>query len=393
MFDPPHRPRARGCRAVAPIVLVLAGCGQPAAGPELAQRPLAAATPPPVSAPLTRLYTLTRTLSEPGDEPGIAWYEVDERTGALARLGRMPLANAQTLAAPTNGPYLHASTCKGSKRCEVQSFNLHPDGRPLATGSSVVLPGNAGAITAADRIGVALYDDSSTGYAAGLVTYTVDAGTGYLVRPATFGGRSAGYSHSPRMIQAFGLDSRGSRAYVCETGGQMVTHVLDGDPIVPLGRTSGNSDVAVAVLAPPGGRYLNVLSRSTEAKAGYLATFALDASGVPAFQGALASTFADPVGLAQDGTGRRVFLSAASGFETYSFDPQTGQSALVARLPLRDQEGPMVVDATGRFLYVSRRNHRDIAAFAIEPSGELRALGSQGPGGGDLVSVVVPARN
>lgn len=378
----------RTAPTVASLVALLLGlsCGSPASSPMAAS-----ASPPPTPAPTptppapTYLYTLWRQ----GGPAAVLAYRIERESGRLTQLGRLELREAHGLAAAPRGDLLHVDRCLQYKHCQVVSLRVGADGLPTLVAESEALSANIMSLRASASFAFARWDDSSTGYSAGIAAFRVDAGTGSLGPALHFARRGGRYSTS-RRLYAFGLGVDGSRAYVAESGGRLASYPVDASgPGEKTGESSGHPDRPLHVVPHPQGGFVYVLSEASDAAA--LTTYALEADGAPVFRASVPVGLREPRSLVLDPAGRWLWVSGRSGIEAFSVDAQSGVPDFVLANGIDRARGFMAVEPQGRFLYLVREDGSGLAAFRIDGlTGALGELGPQVPGDTDPVVLERP---
>ena len=256
-------------------------------------------------------------------------------------------------------------------------------GSPYSTGSGSVA-------LAADQAGRFLFVVNY--FSSDISAFTINSTTGVLTPVAAspfaaeFGMDSIAIDPTGKFLYAVTQSSENLWAYSIDSAGALTP--LTGIPraIAPSGTTSDS------VAIDPSGNYLYVTNRNSSLASLYgfirdTTTGAITPLGgfpVPLDGLANKSTF-DPTGKFLLVTGTNVF-GTAGGVDVFSLVALTGALTRTAGSPVQvgDDPSAVVVDRSGKYVYVPNTADATVSAFSIAASGVLIGIsGSPFPSGGN----------
>jgi 6-phosphogluconolactonase len=219
--------------------------------------------------------------------------------------------------------------------------------------------------------------------------FTINTSTGVLTPvaalpyPAEIGMNSLVVDPTGTNMYAVSARSGNLYAYSIASSGALSSM---GYPIV----VAGSGSAADWVVLSPNGAYLYVIIRDSLAAGIFgfsrdLVSGALTPlAGLPVRLDGMASTAAfDPAGKVLLVTGTGIF-GPAGGVSVFSLDNLTGQLTSVSpAVQVGTDPSGVVLDGTGKFVYIPNTGDATISAFTLDASGGLTPIGLPVPSGGN----------
>jgi 6-phosphogluconolactonase (cycloisomerase 2 family) len=334
---------------------------------------------------------------------GVSAYTITAGTGALTMIAGSPYsagAGALSVAVDPSGRFLYLPDL-GSNSVFMFAINSSSGALTLSrtihgrgSASSIALANGTSPVTYTPKFAYAANSDDNT-----VSGYSADPESGSLtpVAGSPFNtGAPAGIQPQPVSLA---VDPSGRFEYAVDFNGNGSNGVVAGFKVNPLTGAltlvSGSPFVVGnqtrTVTIDPSGRFVYVTNPFSDNISGF---------SINSTTGNLAALSASPYGtgpgtnpwsVAVDPAGQFLCLvkEATNQIESFSIDPMSGNLTGVTTLPTGSSPEAVVVDPTGRFVYVASQVN-GVSAYTISSSGSLTQMtGSPFTAGSNTVSVAV----
>ncbi len=335
--------------------------------------------------PVTRVPAFTYVANQGSNDVSV--FHVDSTTGALAASGKSNAGAAPSaVAAHPSGRFVYVTNQTGGT---ISTYTV-------TNGTGAL---TAGAAAPTDPTPVSIAVDPGGFYA-----YVATRGPGNNLRSYLIDGASGALA--PLQTQtnvvppaAVLVDPTGRFLYVADDTINMVTAyvIIPGSGLLSLRGTVATGMSPGALAAHPSGRFLYVANATSNDVRAYDIVGVGAGSGLITPIGGSVAAGTRPRTLAVDPSGR--FLYAGNPGSLDNSDPGSndvsiftigadGGLAPLDTLPVGEKPTALVVDPSGRFVYVASATFDDALAYTIAPNGTLTG-GKSVPAGADPVAIAV----